>query len=137
MKRIKILIKEYFEDLDALFGILILIVLVSLFGVCFTVENTVKNIDAQTPPKTYDVINVCSYVQSETNGFGAITGSHIAYAFTYDDNGILKEETDFENLEHGLTKVKLSDRCYYEVKDNGIDCYRTLYLTKEKLGGVK
>lgn len=128
MKRIK---------LDALFGIFILIALVSLSGCCFGVGNTAKNIDAQTQPKTYDVINVCSYVQSETNGFGAITGSHIAYTFTYNDNGILKEETDFENLEHGLTKVKLSDRCYYEVKDNGMDCYRTLYLTKEKLGGVK
>lgn len=82
--------------------------------------------------KTYEVLNVNSYVQNETNGYGAIIGSHLAYSFTYvDGSGKLHDKTDFENLEYGLTKVKIGDENKYVIESGGFDEYRTLYLTRD------
>ena len=88
--------------------------------------------------KEYKVSNVSIYIQEETNFFGKIKEKHTAYSFTYlDDNGNIQEVEDFQNREHGLTKVKIGEKNYYEVKDDGMDCYRTLYLTKKQYNTLK
>lgn len=87
-----------------------------------------------TEPKVYDVISVSQYVKTTTNNFGGVINQKPVYTFTYiDGSGELRIVDDFENLEYGLTKVKVGESNQYVVEDNGLDTYRTLYLTKETL----
>ena len=94
-----------------------------------------NNYNNSTPSViTYEVVSVQCYIQNETNGYGAITDSYKAYAFTYSDGNNLHEIVDFENLEYGLTKVKLGDKNEYVV---GYGENKTLYLTKETLSNIQ
>lgn len=106
--------------------VIITVLICTLVG-CATEKEPAK-------PKVYDIISVSQYVKTTTNNFGGVINQKPVYTFTYiDGSGELRIVDDFENLEYGLTKVKVGESNQYVVEDKGLDTYRTLYLTKETL----
>lgn len=81
------------------------------------------------PPKEYEILNVGTYMEISTNGWGAVIDQYPAYYFTYiDENGVLHDET-IHHTEHGIWKVCIGEENKYVKKE----AYRYLYLTKETL----
>lgn len=81
------------------------------------------------PPKEYEILNVGTYMEISTNGWGAVIDQYPAYYFTYiDENGVLHDET-IHHTEHGIWKVCIGKENKYVKKE----AYRYLYLTKETL----
>lgn len=87
---------------------------------------------------TYEVVSVSQYIGTETNQFGGVVDQSLKYCFTYiGDDGQLHQVDDFEHTEYGLWKVRVGDTNKYVIYDNGMDCYKTLYLTKETLADIQ
>ena len=124
MKKIRELNRTPFLIIITLFSALIL---TGVILITYKADATETYVEAPSASE-YEVYNVNLYVQNETNGYGAITGSHMAYSFTYiDENGNIKEETDFRNYKEGTTRVKIGKENKYVI-DNYV---YTLYLTKD------
>ena len=85
--------------------------------------------------KRYDIISVHKYVKHRTTRYGAVKGTDICYNFTYMKGDSLKEISDFQHLEYGLTKVIIGDKNQYIIDSNGEDV-RYLQLTKETLENI-
>lgn len=83
--------------------------------------------------KEYEILNVGTYMEVSTNGFGAVIDQYPAYYFTYiDENGVLHDET-IHHTEQGLWKVCIGEENKYVEKENRGGTYRYLYLTEETL----
>ena len=118
------------------------IVAVLLFCNLFLLGCTIGNITFGTsyvppkevpPPLEYEVLNVGQYMETHTNGYGAVIRQELAYYFTYiDENGVLHDET-ITHTEYGLHRVYIGEENKYIIERKGVDTYRYLYLTKETL----
>lgn len=87
------------------------------------------------PPIEYEVLSVGQYMETHTNGYGAVIDQELAYYFTYiDENGVLHDDT-ISHTEYGLWKVCIGEENKYVIEAKGVDTYRYLYLTKETLRG--
>lgn len=106
---------------------------------------TIGNITFGTsyiPPKEvpalleYEVLNVGQYMETHTNGYGAVLGQELAYYFTYiDEKGNLYDDT-ISHDEYGLCKVCIGEENKYVIERKGAGTYRYLYLTEEILRGM-
>lgn len=105
---------------------------------------TIGNVSFGTsyiPPKEvpllieYEVLSVGQYIETHTNGYGAVLNQELAYYFTYiDENGVLHNNT-ISHSEHGMSKVCIGEENKYIIEHNGTKTYKYLYLTKETLNG--
>ena len=88
------------------------------------------------PPLEYEVLNVGQYMETHTNGYGAVLEQELAYYFTYiDENGNLCDDT-ISHSKYGLCKVCIGEENKYVIEKKGVDKYRYLYLTEETLRGI-
>ena len=87
-------------------------------------------------PLEYEVLNVGQYMETRTNGYGAILEQELAYYFTYiDEKGNLCDDT-ISHSKYGLCKVCIGEENKYVIEHKGVDTYRYLYLTEETLRGM-
>ena len=122
-----------------------LLIAVLLFCNLFLLGCTIGNITfgtSYTPPKEvpapleYEVLNVGQYMETHTNGLGAVISQELAYYFTYiDENGNLCDDT-ISHSKYGLCKVCIGEENKYVIERKGADTYRYLYLTEETLRGI-
>ena len=121
------------------------IVAILLFCNLFLLGCTIGNVTFGTsyvPPKEvpapleHEVLNVGQYMETHTNGWGAVISQELAYYFTYiDENGNLCDDT-ISHSEYGLWKVCIGEENKYVIEKKGADTYRYLYLTEETLRGI-
>ena len=103
-------------------------------------EEEKKAVDAENAAKEeakktrYEVVSVFKYAKNQTNNFGGVIKTEIAYSFDYiDKDGNLRTEKDFINREGSLSQIIIGDCNQYIIEDKGLDTYRYLQLTKETL----
>ena len=118
------------------------LIAVLLIGIIISSGCTIGNITFGTsysppkevpPPLEYEVLNVGQYMETHTNGYGAVLSQELAYYFTYiDENGNLCDDT-ISHSKYGLCKVCIGEENKYVVERKGVDTYRYLYLTEETL----
>jgi flagellar basal body-associated protein FliL len=83
----------------------------------------------------YEIMSVSQYVGTNTNNFGGITNTYVAYTFTYMKNGQLCHIEKFIHYDNGNTKVVIDDKDEYVV--DKYDNTQDLVLTKETLATLK
>lgn len=84
----------------------------------------------------YDVVSVNQYVATETNKFGGIRDTYIAYTFVYiDENGDLHQIDNFAHYDSGSTQIQIGDQNQYVIDKHEYKKY--LVLTEETLARIK
>lgn len=114
-------------------GCILILLIICCFTGCGLTEEERAEFEAKHTYE-YEVLSVRQYVSQKTNRFGGVIDEKLKYAFTFlGHDGQMRTVEDFQHLDYGLTKVCIGDKNKYVVKEQGIDEYRYLYLTKETL----
>lgn len=111
------------------------LLLIVLATIC--IAGLVSCSDVKVDPVTYEyeVISVYPYIKTTTTIRGGITSQDVRYNINYiDNNGNIKCLQDFYNTEHGLYKLHIGDSNKIVFKEQGMDTYVTVYLTRETYG---
>lgn len=116
-----------------IFSLIILLAILLCSSGCHIKVN--KN--QEYPTSEYSVVSVSRYTKTQTNMYGGVIKSDIAYYIVYSDsNGNIHEIKDFTPSEYGLYKLRIGDENKLVVEYQTFDTYKYLYLTQETLNNL-
>lgn len=90
----------------------------------------------ETQKVRHDIVSVNQYIVTETNRFGGIRDTYVAYTFSYvDEKGNLHQIDNFVHYDSGYTQIQIGDRDQYVIDQHSDKKY--LVLTEETLSRIK
>ena len=90
----------------------------------------------ETQKVRHDIVSVNQYIVTETNRFGGIRDTYVAYTFSYvDEKGNLHQIDNFVHYDSGYTQIQIGDRDQYVIDE--YEGKKYLILTEETLARIQ